>query len=270
MYMSYRLADAALDVGTGSLMQSTDKGATWSRVHAFGHPAVSLALDPRDPGVMYVAVENSKEGGVFRTSNLSSGTSATWTRLGAPPRTEGHPYVLNVLRDGTLAVVYSGRRSPAGAFTDSSGVFVSADQGATWEDRSAPEMHYWTKDLVVDPGDPTESTWYVGVFKPFGGGIPQIQPGLFRTTDRGAHWTHPFAGHNVESCRIDPRDPQHMLVTTESDGLYTTTNLRNLAPQFVEDTDYPFRHPMRVFFNPKDGAEAWATSFGNGLRVRRF
>lgn len=268
LYMSYRLADTQLDRGKGSIMQSSDKGATWTTVHAFGHLVVSVALDPTDANSMYAAVEHSSQGGVFHTSDLSHGGSSSWTRLPSPPRTQGHPYNTAVLRDGVLVVTYSGRRDATGAFTNSSGVFVSLDHGATWSDRSDPGMHYWTKDLVIDPNDATESTWYVGVFKPFGAGVPGIHSGLFRTTDRGLHWAQLWDGHNVESCRVDPRDPQHLFVTTESEGLFSTKNLSAATPTFAADPAYPFAHPMRVFFNPHDAAEVWVTSFGGGLRVR--
>ena len=94
--------------------------------------------------------------------------------------------------------------------------------------------------------------------------------GLYRTTDRGQHWTHLWQGGNVESCTIDPGNPAHMFVTTESDGLWSTSNLTAASPTFVADPDYPFAHPMRVFFNPNNAAEVWIASFGGGLRVRTF
>jgi hypothetical protein len=130
-------------------------------------------------------------------------------------------------------------------------------------------MHYWTKDLVIDPNDSAQQTWYVGVFQQFGGG-PAETNGLYRTTDRGQHWTPIWQGGNVESCTIDPRNPDHMFVTTESDGLWSTSNLSAASPTFVADPDYPFAHPMRVFFNPYKTNEVWVASFGGGLRVQTF
>jgi hypothetical protein len=61
-----------------------------------------------------------------------------------------------------------------------------------------------------------------------------------------------------------------MFVTTESDGLWSTSNLSATSPTFAADLDYPFAHPMRVFFNPYNAAEVWVASFGGGLRVRTF
>ena len=273
MYMSYRLTDATLDSGSGAIMQSTDAGAHWTTVHSFGHPVVFLAIDPSNGNSMYASVVHSTQGGIFHTSQLDQGAAATWSKLTNPSRTQGHPYNIVVLKDGTVVATYSGRRATTG-FTDSSGVFVSSDGGTTWIDRSDPNMHYWTKDIVVDPNDSAQQTWYVGVFQQFGGVGPTGANGLYRTTDRGQHWTHLWQGdteaYNVESCTIDPRNPNHMFMTTETNGLWSTSNLSAASPTFAADPDYPFAHPMRVFFNPNNAAEVWVASFGGGLRVRTF
>jgi photosystem II stability/assembly factor-like uncharacterized protein len=268
MYMSYRLTDATLDGGSGAIMQSTDGGAHWTTVHSFGHPVIFLAIDPSDGKSMYASVAHSTQGGIFHTSQLDQGAAATWSKLTNPPRTQGHPYNIVVLKDGTVVTTYSGRRTTA--FTDSSGVFVSSDSGTTWLDRSDANMHYWTKDIVIDPNDSAQQTWYVGVFQQYGGVGPANANGLYRTTDRGQHWTHLLQGHNVESCTIDPGNPAHMFATTETDGLWSTSNLSAATPTFVADPDYPFLHPMRVFFNPYKANEVWVASFGGGLRVRTY
>ena len=128
-------------------------------------------MDPNNANRMYACAvdgiasgDAGAKGGVWVTSNLNLGTASTWTKLANPPRTQGHVYTVRVLNDGTLVTTYSGRRagSPE-VFTDSSGVFVSTDGGATWTDRSAANMHYYTMELTVDPTDSTQNTWYAGV-----------------------------------------------------------------------------------------------------------
>lgn len=268
LYMSYRLKDADLDKASGAVMQSTDKGAHWTRVHDFAHPVVFLALDPRTPDIMYASVVHHTAGGIYRTTNLSQGASSTWTQLANPPRTEGHPYNLVVLNDGTLVATYSGRRTTT--FTESSGVFVLSPGSSSWTDVSATAMHYWVKDLVVDPSDPKQDTWYVGVFQAWGVSAAADSSGLYRTTNRGQAWQRLWSDHNVESVTIDPNNPATMFVTTESDGLWRTSNLNTSTPAFVADLDYPFMHPMRVFYNPFVPGEVWVASFGGGMRVRQF
>jgi Putative binding domain, N-terminal/Viral BACON domain len=56
-------------------------------------------------------------------------------------------------------------------------------------------------------------------------------------------------------------------LTTETEGLWYTSNLSAATPTFSAVTSYPFRQPERVFFNPYNPNEIWVTSFGNGLRV---
>jgi hypothetical protein len=131
-------------------------------------------------------------------------------------------------------------------------------------------MHYWVKDLVVDADDASQNTWYVGVFQAWGMTAAADSNGLYRTTDRGQSWQRIWPGHNVESVTIDPSNPARMFVTTESEGLWLTTNLSTSTPIFTADPDYPFLHPMRVFFNPYVPGEVWVASFGGGMRVRQF
>ena len=268
MYMSYRLQDTDLDKSSGAVMQSADKGAHWTMLHDFSHPVVFLALDPKQADTMYASVVHHTSGGIFRTTNLSQGASSTWTQLPNPPRTEGHPYNLVVLNDGSVVATYSGRR--ATAFTDSAGVFVLPPGASSWTDVSAAGMHYWVKDLVIDQNDASQNTWYVGVFLAWGLSAAQDSNGLYRTTNRGQSWQRIWPDHNVESVTIDPRNPAKIFVTTEADGLWVSTNLNAPTPTFTADPDYPFAHPMRVFFNPYTPGETWVASFGGGLRVRQF
>jgi hypothetical protein len=265
LYQSTYLQDARIDAGSGEILMSTNRGQTWARLHATTNVAFSLALDPNHTSRLYVAVAHSARGGFRVTSNLHLGAASTWRPLAAPPRTEGHPYQLRVLQDGTLVCTYSGRRTGGGAFTASSGLFVSGDGGASWVDRSHTNMHYWTKDLVLDPYDAGQSNWYVGVFSGWGG-APNGKGGLYRTTDRGLSWLRLLALDRVTSCTFSPLDSNTLYVTTETDGLWYTTNARAAAPAFAAVTNYPFRQPERVFFNPHRPREVWVTSFGHGLR----
>lgn len=274
IYQSTYLTDARIDNGSGSVIYSEDKGATWERLHDFGHPVIWLALDPNNPNRMYASVVHSAEGGIYVTDNVEQGAGSTWRRLATPPRTQGHPFNIHVLKDGVILCTYSGRRAgdPLN-FTASSGVFLSTDGGQTWQDRSAQAMQYWTKDVVVDPHDPTQNTWYAGVWSGYGGAANN-KGGLYKTTDRGLTWgillELPSRDENtdrVTSCAVSPTNPNEMYVTTETDGLWYTSGLQSGAPQFEQVAGYPFRQPERVFYNPFNPQEIWVTSFGNGLRV---
>jgi hypothetical protein len=228
---------------------------------------VGLALDPSNANRLYAAMVNSANGGIYRTVNLNAGVSATWTMLAAPPRTQGHPYNIVVLNDGTLVATYSARIA-SNNFQASSGVFVSTTDGASWVDRSDAGMRYYTKDLTIDPYDSTQSTWYAGVWGEWGASANL--GGLYRTTDRGVTWTRITTNLKaVGSCTISPVNPDEMYVTTEDQGLWYSANRRAASPTFTALAGYPFRFPTRVFFNPYDANEVWVTSYGNGMRLGR-
>jgi hypothetical protein len=266
MYQSTRLQDSSLDGGTGAIKYSTDDGANWLTLHDFVHPVIGLAIDPNNTSRMYASVIHSTAGGIYISNNIQSGAASTWTKLTNPPRTEGHPFNIHVLNDGTLVCTYSGRRNSSGTFTASSGVFVSIDGGTTWLDRSHSGMLYWTKDLVIDPYDLSQNIWYACVFSGWGG-PPNGLGGLYRSTNRGVSWTRINSLDRVTSCTFSPSNSNEMYLTTETEGLWYSGNVNVPAPVFTAVTSYPFRQPERVFFNPYNPNELWVTSFGNGLRV---
>ncbi|MBI3879981.1 MAG: hypothetical protein HY301_07935 [Verrucomicrobia bacterium] len=275
----FGVLDSDTDGKTGDVKFSVDHGKTWQLLTNFGAPPVWMTIDTNNTGTMYVSTFNSTNGGVWVTSNLLAGAAATWTKLPPPltptNRTEGRPYNIRVLNDGTLIVTYSAHQVTNGGthFSQSSGVFVSTNGGANWTDRSASgkQMHYWTQDLIVDPHDTTQSNWYVCVWDAFGVGNPNpsLQHGLYKTTDRGQSWTllSTFGNESVTSCTISPTNPNEMYVTTRFNGLWYCNNLRSGTPTFAPVASYPFRSPTRVFYNPYNANEIWITSDGNGLRV---
>jgi photosystem II stability/assembly factor-like uncharacterized protein len=265
LYQSTHLTDAMIDGGSGRVLSSTGTMSTWTLLHDFGRPVTCTAIDPTNPNRMYAAVVHSTLGGIYRTSDLQNGPAATWTRLPSPPRTQGHPWTVQVLSDGSVVCSYSGRRagSPL-AFTASSGVYLSTDHGQTWIDRSAPGMQYWTKDLYI-PGYPSEDVWFAGVFSGWGGGANGLG-GLYRSSNRGVSWSRILTTSGVESCIYWNLLPGEMHVATEREGILYTLDCLTTNPTFMQ-TSFPFRHPLRFFPNPHDYRETWITTFGNGVHV---
>ncbi len=266
LYQSTYLSDARIDPAGGAVVMSADGGRSWSILHDFGHPVVRLAAAPGQPNTLYAGVVHSGEGGIYVTHELNRGNAARWTRLATPPRTRGHPYNLQVLKDGTLVASYSGHIDASGAFTTGSGVFVSNDGGNSWQDRSHPGMRRWTKDLTIDPHDPEQNTWYAGVFSHWGS-APNEVGGVYRSRDRGRNWQRISELYRVESVAVHPRQPDTLFVATETQGLWVSVDGRTANPTFSPMSIYPFRHPLRVFFNPYRPGETWVSSFGGGLRV---
>jgi len=271
LYESPYLQDERIDGGRGAVMVSTDAGASFTPLHDFGHPVVWVGLDPSDTR-LYASVVHRQDGGIYALELVAPDEASPHVRrLPSPPRTEGHPYTFQVLHDGAIVASYSARREASvrgarGAFTPSSGVFLLPAGAAAWEDVSSPAMRWFTKDVVIDPHDPTESTWYVAVFDHAPGAG---NGGLYRTRDRGKSWSRLAANPRVESCTVHPTDASLLFMTTETEGLWVTRNLHDDAPTFSPEGSYPFRQPLRLFFDPRDPHELWATSFGGGIRAMR-
>jgi photosystem II stability/assembly factor-like uncharacterized protein len=184
--------------------------------------------------------------------------------LPAPARTHYRPNNIQLLNDGTIVTSYSFRTiNDNEEFTETSGVFVSTDGGDTWEERSHDNMRFWTSDIVIDPHDATQNRWYAAVHGHQNGGHKgevSETSALYRTTDRGQTWTRILSNTQaprVLSVTIHPTNSDIAYVATGSNGLLMTSNLTDDNPTFTRDESYPFRQPVRIFFNPFNANELW-------------
>jgi hypothetical protein len=258
----------------GRLLVSTTKGASWQTVMDFKRPVVWVAASPTHADRLFVSVVNATTGGVFACDAVRS-AAPKCTRLPEPPRTHGRPWTVRALNDGGVLVSYSCHYDAG--FTNTSGLFLLPAEGVAaslsgvagpgWVDLSQPAMMQYTKDVVIDPTDRTQSTWLVAVAGSWGNGA--IRPpftGLYRTSDRGNTWAQ-FALNlsrgGVQSATVDPGDAASTWVSTEMEGLWHCCGLAACKP--VEG--YPFFEPLRMRYNPHDASELYVTSFGNGLHV---
>ncbi len=274
MYQSTRLKDLQLDANDaqGKIYYSADKGDNWSVMHSFGHPVFWLATDPKNPNTLYASVIHyggggaGMLGGIYVSTNANLLASATFAKLPTPPRTEGHPASINVLKDGKVLCTFSGHYTTG--FTASSGVFLYDPATSVWADRSHANMQYWTKDLVIDPSDTSQNTWYVGVFSGWGSNASG-KGGLYRTINRGTAWAK-ISGNlfdRVTSITFNPYNKKQVFVTTETQGLWVSNDISVATPLFQLVNTYIFRQPERVYFNPYKPGEVWVCSFGNSLKV---
>ncbi len=268
IYQTTTIYDNSFSSATGSVYVSTNNGTSFAQIKSFSGAVVWVAADPTNAERLYAAVINTDttKGGIWKTNNLSSGASATWVKCTNPPRTQGRSFNINVLNNGDLVVSFSARKPTSGtAFTASSGVFYSNNGGSSWQDRTDAKMKFYTKDVVIDPDDPTQSTWYAAVFSAWGSGIPSNSGGLYKTINKGVNWTQISTSYRVNSCTVNPSNHNELYFTTETDGLWYTDNIKAANPVFNRVDAYEFRHPMRVFFNPWKPTEMWVSSFGYGM-----
>ena len=271
MYQSTHLTDASIGNNTGAVLFSTNMGVTWETMKNFACPVIWVEMDPANTNNLFASVTstNMSVAGIYMTADIQSGASATWKRLAAPPRTQGHPFNIHPLKDGTLVCTYSGKRAGnPQEFTSSSGVFYSTNSGTSWIDRSDSSMDYWTMDLVVDPNDTAQNTWYASVYSGWGG-PPNGLGGLYRTANRGISWTglNNGDGTSYSSCAFNPLNSNELYMTTEENGLLFSGNINSASPTITPVMSYPFDQPERVFFNPYNTSQIWVTSFGNGIRI---
>lgn len=266
MYQTTRIQDGTLDGGGGGVYLSTDQGNNFSLIHNFANPVVWIAADPTNADRLYASVVDGTVGGIYVTNNLSAGASSTWSKLTDPPRTKGHPYNIQVLKNGNIVVSYSAHtNSTRSTFYNRSGVFLSTDGGSTWLDRSDAGMQYYTKDITIDPNDTSQSTWYASVFHGWAN-TPANQQGLYRSTNKGISWTKIFSASPVDGCTVDPSDPNKAYLCTEDAGLFYSSNALAATPTWTLVQSYEFAHPTRVFFDPYTKKE-WVCAFGNGIKT---
>jgi hypothetical protein len=275
IYRTTYVTDARLQPGfkAGLVLFTRNKGKDWEEMRDFGNPVIWVETDPSDPDRLYAGVVSTESGvgGVWRADGISDPANAQWTKLPDPPANRGRIFNIVVLDDGTLVTSWSARKHDTESiFSDSSGVFVSLDGGMSWEDRSHPDMKYWTKDVVVDPYDEDQNTWYACVWSGWGGPANDLGR-LFRTRDRGMSWepiTAPRQFHRVSSVTTDTQSPSALLLTTEDQGLWITSDKDSDNPRWEPYIIYPFHSPERVFFNTfrtLDRYEMWVASFGYGM-----
>lgn len=172
---------------TGALGGPSGLPENWQRVNA-------LAIDPKDPRILYLdMVTENRGGGLFKSTDGGS----TWQAL---PRKAGGPgsngiedspgmvltLVVSPLKPGTLF---------AGTF---SGLFKSTNRGLEWAAMEVGKVDQARRDsrplavsvLLFDPKNST--TLYAGT-----------EEGVFRSTDEGLHWTPLPAGPVVTEFGMD-------------------------------------------------------------------
>lgn len=268
IYQTTYVTDARLQPSfkAGKVLYTTDKGKTWLTMRDFGNPVIWVTPDAMNNDRLYAGVISTDptQGGVWRADGIGNPATATWTKLPNPPANNGRIFNIHSLDDGTLVTTWSARKGNNNSvFSDSSGVFVSTNGGQNWERRNHPDMNYWTKDLIIDPTDPTQNIWYACVWSGWGGPANDLG-GLFRTTDRGLNWqklTEDGQFHRVSSLAFTDIG---LYMTTEGQGLWTAA--ANFAEDWYPVETYPFHHPERVFNNPYQPQITWVASFGNGMR----
>lgn len=257
-----------IDEEVHTLVRSSDYGASWHTVRAWGVNEIpsGLSIDSRSETtdrILYMTVD----GDVWR--GRSSG--ADWTQI----------FDCDGCRQ--TAVMWSGDQQYLFAGGEA-GLWRSADSGSTWQEVGTPAMRsdlegaFWDKywagvaNIILDPHDP--DTVYVAAF---GAGR-----GLYRSTQSGASgsWQQILADDFTRSVAVSPLNPDLLIATTSSNlmsggyetgsrGVLFTTNGRSAQPAWNsanEGLAWPFANS--ILFDPNHPNTLWLGAPGTGYHKR--
>jgi len=195
------------------LYKTTDGGKTWTRsLEISRHTGVvDVAMDPRDPNVLYAAafqrerryysfLGGGPEGGLHKSVD----GGRTWTKL-----SHGLPRE-HVGRVGIAVCPSRPDRLYAAIVGPDGGIFRSEDRGESWERRTDRlSTHWYYGQIYCDPANPER------VYVP-------MTP--FHVSDDGGRtFRSDFARPNVHADHhtfwVNPKNPRHMLLGNDG-GIY--------------------------------------------------
>ena len=150
------------------------------------------------------------------------------------------PFTLDVAQEATQnngqPTQWSGRMTAIAmdpkCDDDECRLYVGAAGGGVWRtDNALARRPHWKPldrglpttsvgSLLIDPTDKSGKTIYVGTGEPSGSSDSEAGLGLYKSTDRGEHWSlvpgsFPVAKDRaIGEIAIDPQDPRHILIGT--------------------------------------------------------
>ena len=204
-----------LSVGDG-IYKSTDAGKTWTHLGLRnGQQIPQIAVDPRDPNRLYVAVLGhpygpNEERGIFRSTD---GGRTFEKVLYKDENTGGSDVEIDPAHPDTIyAAMWEARQGPweNGAWSGTTGgIFKSTDGGATWRQltKGLPDTGVIQANLAIAPS--RSSRIFAAVATSRGQAI-------YRSDDSGENWTlasnDPRAaarigGGDLPVPAVDPKNP---------------------------------------------------------------
>src|SRR6266487_4582800 len=203
------------------LYKTTDGGQTWQLVKFISDKAgfIDIAMDPANPEVLFAASWQRVRGPYFLNSGgpgsalwKTTDGGKTWTEVkggGLPTTTKGRigiaiaasdPKVIYLMVEAdTSANAQGGPGKPAQVRP--SGLYRSADGGATWEKMNGNDVRpFYYSQVRVDPKDPNRVYW--------------SSTPLNFSNDGGKTVGNATVGIHVDhhAMWIDANDPNHMVV----------------------------------------------------------
>jgi hypothetical protein len=254
------------------LSQSTDGGMNWLTNAGVGS-VVALAMDPRNPNIVYAGTGNDECDLAGISQSVDGGTS--WMESWSAPWDCLWTIVIDPQTAGT---VYAG--------SSDYGVIKSTDGGSTWKVMSSglPGIPGTTgagtpsvTALAIDPQN--TGTLFAGLASValYDYGRGTFAPGIFKSTDGGAHWVGASTGipafyryePMVTALAVDPQSPSTvyaaMTLYHTTGGLWQSTdggaNWRNVFPANVYAVAIDPQNPATIYAGTNSGL-ARSTDYG--------
>ena len=189
------LVAGALD----GVFRSSDGGDTWARISPENHRELknveSLAIDPANPDIIYI--------GTWHLPWKTTDGGQTWSNIKQ-----------GVVDDSDVFSIIIDPKRPAVVYASAcSGIYKSENAGLLFQKvKGMPFSARRTRVMKQDPVN--ASVVYAGTTE-----------GLWKTMDGGKTF-HRMTNPNiiVNDVMVDPRDPEHILIATDRNGIMSSNN----------------------------------------------
>lgn len=215
------------DLSTGDgVYKSNDAGKTWTHLEGLrgGQQIGQLAIDPRDPDRVFVAVEGhpygpNEERGLYRT--VDGGKTFKRVLFGSDRTGASEVQIDPQNPQIVFAGMWQRQEAPweNGSFDGAEGgLYRSTDGGDTWTKLTGNGLpdQILQVQLTISPSNPKR---IYGAIAPLHGAV-----GIYRSDDGGDHWVHApendtrpeerIGGGDVPVPLADPKDPDTVYVAS--------------------------------------------------------
>lgn len=237
------------------LYKTVDGGKTWTLSKFISDKAgfVDLAMDPRNPSVLYAASWERirkphflKSGGVGSALWKTTDAGATWTEVkggGFPATTKGRISLAIAPSNPDMVYAMVEADSVRGAKPQMllSGLYRSKDAGKTWTWMSTINNRpFYFSQVRVDPKNPDR--------------IYRMAVDFASSDDGGYSWRTGMVGihEDYHGMWINPSDPEHFIIVGDA-GIFqswdrggTYDALNNMAMGQFYGISYDYQVPYRV------------------------
>ena len=179
--------------------RSRDGGKSWSDFRVVHQDVYAMAVDPKNPDVVYAGGHGGQESGAAHLARSDDG-GKSWKPVGKGLEPAIHQILVDPVNTATVYAV--------GGFNQ---LWKSVDRGATFAALAAPLSG--TDDVYnvrFEPGSPSH-LWIA------------TEKGLFRSADAGASWQRAdrdSGRYLIQAVAFDPADARQMLAASGGGGIY--------------------------------------------------